>query len=77
MALDLFKTPSLSEGWKGVAWVAVYRPSRADELTMSPLYRRIDGLMLYGDPDFINDLLGRVGRANPMRMRMRPRAAVV
>jgi hypothetical protein len=61
-ALDLFKTPTLSERWKGVAWVAVYRPSRADEITMSPLYRRVDGLVLYGDPDFVEDLLRCVGR---------------
>jgi hypothetical protein len=59
---DLLKAPSILEQWKGVAWVAVYRLSRADELTTSPLYRRIDGLVLYGDPDFIADLLGRVGR---------------
>jgi hypothetical protein len=61
-AVDLFKTPSYSERWKGVAWVATYRPSRADELAMSPLYRRVDGLVLYGDPDFIDDLLRRAGR---------------
>jgi hypothetical protein len=60
--LVLGKTPSFSERWTGVAWVAVDRPSRADELTTSPLYRRVDGIVLYGDPDFVNDLLRRVGR---------------
>jgi len=61
-ALDLLKAPSLSEQWKGVAWIAVNRPSRADEMATSHLYRRVDGLVLYGDHDFVNDLLRRVGR---------------
>jgi hypothetical protein len=61
-SLDLGKTPSFSERWTGVAWVAADRPSRADELTTSPLYRRVDGIVLYGDPDFVTDLLRRVGR---------------
>jgi hypothetical protein len=45
-ALDLGKTPSFSERWTGVAWVAADRPSRADELTTSPLYRRVDAIVL-------------------------------
>jgi hypothetical protein len=61
-AVDLCKTPSFSERWTGAAWVALRRSSRADNLTTSPLYRRLDGLVVYGDPDFIADLLGRVGR---------------
>jgi hypothetical protein len=66
-ALDLGKTPSFSERWTGVAWVAADRPSRADELTTSPLYRPVDGIVLYGDPNFVDDLRWRVGRAAGQR----------
>jgi hypothetical protein len=55
----LVKGATPSGDWKGVVWVKTVGP---EEFTPSPFYRRQGNVILYGDPDLIDELLRRARR---------------
>jgi hypothetical protein len=51
------------DGWDGIVWVGRYVPALEKKMSYwGDMGRRVDGLMLYGDPVFMEEILRRAGR---------------
>jgi hypothetical protein len=52
-----------SKGWDGIVWVGRYVPAWEMEMAYwGDMGRRVDGVLLYGDPVLLEEMLRRAGR---------------